>query len=87
MDVAHLVSARVLRLVLAVDTRREVNQVGRMAAQRAITIADIADDDAERLCAVLQAAGTLSAGGVISHSKRGQHPAHTDHSTGTDIDS
>jgi hypothetical protein len=87
MDVAHLVSARVLRLVLAVDTRREVNQIGRMAAQRAITIADIDADDAERLCAVLQAAGTLSAGGVIPHPKRGQHAAFAAHSTGTDIDS
>ncbi|HBE68594.1 MAG TPA: hypothetical protein DDW52_10645 [Planctomycetaceae bacterium] len=86
-DIAHLISARVLRVVLAVDTRRDVWQAGRLAAQRAITIADIDVEDAERLCIVLQAAGALSAGGIVLQPSRHTASQPTQPSLGTDIDS
>lgn len=86
-DMAHFVSARVLRVVLAVDTRRDVSPAGRMAAQRAISIANLDADDAERLCAVLHAAGALSTGGVLPNYRHSQQGPNSKQSSGTDIDS
>ncbi|HBE71054.1 MAG TPA: hypothetical protein DDW52_23150 [Planctomycetaceae bacterium] len=86
IDTAHFMSARILRLVLSSDTRRQVRQVGRSTAQRAITIADIDAEDAERLCAVLQAANALSVGGVLPKASSHQETSSRGQPCGQDID-